>query len=127
MEKIKNKFVRYLVWYDWANSPPGTYEDNLRRTKMKIKDFLTNINWIQGDVTLDIHKNPVSDYSPFAQYWPLLGMIFKVYYNPQARSLIENKVIKYIGGKNVKDILIWNNRPERTFKDVRELIKTLDI
>lgn len=48
-------------------------------------------------------------------------------YGSTSSDAILKRVAAKVGGKTAKDIQRWNDAPERTFADVRQLIEELDI
>ena len=100
---------------------------------MKVKDLLDKEEkWIKGSYSkhaLVESTTPKGDkimlpYGP-AIGWCLLGAIGQCY--GLAPSTIRAKVEAEIRGVYNTAIVEWNDAPERTFADIRQLVEKLDI
>lgn len=89
---------------------------------MKIQDLLSDeTRWCKGTSARDCDDKPCHSQDSGAVRWCLLGAIRKVYgpYYPTIRYKIQNHLHEAASH--------WNDAPERTFSEVRELIEKLDI
>ncbi len=85
---------------------------------MKVKELLTGPEkWTQGHLMVDASG---TIYGPPVR-WCLLGAVHHCY-GKQA-SPIAIQINERLGWGMVK----WNDQPERTFEDVRQLVNEMDI
>ena len=88
---------------------------------MKIKDYLTEEKWTQGAYYRDKDGNGIFPKGE-AEKCCLMGAVF-ICYPVDDWQRIEGKIIPYTG----PHVVDWNDDPERTFSDVRDLVERLDI
>lgn len=91
---------------------------------MKIKDFVSEANWCQRALAMDSDGNKYNwPYSRYICKWCLTGMVLYCYNGDYSlTNIIMNKIEDKVG-----HIPTWNDRPERTWEDVRALAEELDI
>lgn len=90
---------------------------------MKIKElFLDKSKWTKGALFRNEKGEAVSMCSKATKYC-LAGVIQQCYTNRIERWDIEKKIEKEIGCY----VVSWNDDPERTFEEVKELVERLDI
>ena len=88
---------------------------------MKIKDFLKESNWTQGQYAKDVHGNGCAVADAKADRFCLIGAAKMCY--PVGMDAIRCLLDKELG-----DIAVsWNDEPGRTFVEVRALVEKLDI
>ena len=83
---------------------------------MKVKDFLTEKNWT---------KQVYVRVSSTGRKYCLVGAIRFCY--PEMNHDIVQKVNDYLLIHYKEYAVVWNDQPEREFKEVKELINILDI
>src|SRR5581483_10706949 len=100
---------------------------------MRTKGFLNALDklfdspekWAQGHSAYDSNGNPVSCLSPDAVKWCILGGVGKVcgLDNKDQETLIAilTRAMHKLPGSECY-LGYWNDRPKRTFRDIRELI-----
>lgn len=102
-------------------------DNNHHRKEMKIKELLaTEDKWCKYVFSKDIKGNEVlNPESPKAVQWCILGAIGKCYHlgTPELKTILD-KVENALG---TREIGKWNNAPERTHKEVLDLVTKLDI
>ena len=96
---------------------------------MKIQKLLkTKRNWIKFRMGADKYGRYANPVGVSAAKWCLIGAIYKCYGIDDVRTTrIIKKVRKELnmrGGDGIDD---WNDDPNRTFKDVRALVRKLNI
>ena len=100
---------------------------------MKAWKFLDNSSkWTQGESARDLNGNKTDPFSPDAVCWCLYGLVNKCYHKEDGTDdelfdvllEIDRHVIKR---HNKVWGYQWNDAPERTWEDVRNLLKELDI
>lgn len=90
---------------------------------MKIQELLTDESkWTKSHEARDSYGQPVDECSKEAVQWCLLGAIIKCY--NVDRIGICNKVRIRLDSFMLTS---WNDAQNRTFNDIRSLIKELDI
>lgn len=90
---------------------------------MKIQDLLTDeTRWCKGFSARDCDGNPCGSQESVAVRWCLQGAVRKTY-GSYFQSAIGHDIAQHVG----KSVSVWNDAPERTFSEVRELIEKLDI
>lgn len=103
---------------------------------MKIKDFLdTPEKWTKGNIAKTVEGEPASPHNPEAVCWCLSGLIVKCYSSPNEDIIpyskfykIRNKITEYLGvTRGSAEWIRWNDAPERTFEEVKNLVEKLDI
>jgi hypothetical protein len=80
-------------------------------------------SWTKNYLARDKDGNPVSDYSPVAASYCVVGAICRSYSDPTRASVLCHRVSKHVGIY----IVDWNNAPERTHDEVIKVLKELDI
>lgn len=91
---------------------------------MKVKDFVSSTNWCQKALCRDVNDN-VLDW-PFSRNvckWCLTGMVLYCYIYENKVKEILNKIKERVGNT----AHYWNDQPERTWEDIRNLAIELDI
>lgn len=94
------------------------------RAKTVASLFRYEKRWIKGEIArakCGINMVPTNSTDPDACQWCLLGAIYKVY--PDNTDEIISKLCCLIGIR----IANWNDVPERTFKQVKALVKKAGI
>lgn len=103
---------------------------------MKLKEYYTDENkWFQGSGAGDILGNKLNyEYSEtmlhFTARAPRLCLKFAIMHcytdnDEFGRSnVVSDKICKHL---NIISISKWNDSPERTFADIKNLVETLDI
>jgi hypothetical protein len=98
---------------------------------MKIKELLSDESkWIKGYFAADKDGNILDDeYNERACKFCLLGALDKCYGTNaneyrRVRAKIESRIIP---NETLGTIVRWNDAPERTFADVKQLVEELDI
>lgn len=92
---------------------------------MKVKELLRiGSSWTKGTFARTYGDWPVTVDSPLAIRYCLSGAISKCYPHPHEGRIIADKVRTEL---NKNSIVGWNDAPERTFSEVRELVERLDI
>jgi hypothetical protein len=96
---------------------------------MKIKELLAKpISWTQGAYARDKDGNGVHIKSKFAISFCLLGAIEYCYDTVPECITILNKIRKELGIDQFTTWnTAWNDAPERTHKDILDLVTKLDI
>jgi hypothetical protein len=90
---------------------------------MKVHELLNSPDkWTQRASARDVNNHVCLSDSANAKCWCLLGAISKVY--PCSDFM---RVVKKVANVTKENIPSWNDRPERTFDDVRNLCLELDI
>ena len=88
---------------------------------MKIKDFLTEANWTQGQLARFASGHSCDLTNAFAVKFCLMGAAHKCY----AR---ETEKIQFLLEQELRGYAVaWNDEPGRTFAEVRAVIEKLDI
>jgi hypothetical protein len=94
---------------------------------MKIRELLSDESkWCKNVTARDINGVPVNEDSEDA-VCRCLGSAFNLAYKGQEKSAVESawyKIYTAIGGMA---FCRWNDAPERTFKEVKELVDRLDV
>lgn len=94
---------------------------------MKIKDLLSDESkWTQG--ALDINDKPITGSSSQASCWCLLEAANRCYQDAWEKFYVLQEIYKEL--RNIKtqtSIAEWNDAPERTFGEVKELVEKLGI
>lgn len=87
---------------------------------MKVRNLLaTPENWTQYAYHR-CSKEGVHSYC-------LLEAIYTAYAPGEKLDTVLRSVFSYLDAEDEQDIILWNDDGERTFKDIRKLIKHLDI
>ncbi len=92
---------------------------------MKIKELLVDSSkWTKGVFARDNDGIAVATHNPNARCWCLVGAIAKCYniFTDTKYAEIFNKI-----KLEVEHPSNWNDAPERTFAEVKELVERLDI
>lgn len=94
---------------------------------MKIKELLSGPEkWTKGHAAINAAGVAVSPYSADACCWCLIGALNKCY--PDSPSPERDRAFGLlIENFSTEPISIWNDAPERTFAEVKELVEKLDI
>lgn len=88
---------------------------------MKVQELLTDPSkWTKEAYARDINGKPVGTKSTEVSCFCLSGAIDRCY---QDSANIRLKIHSYLH----ESIPVWNDAPERTFEDIQQLIKELDI
>lgn len=91
---------------------------------MKVKELLSDSSkWTQGSFAKDKFGEVTKIDSKDATCWCLQGALQLCYGNYSINPSIYDKVKSEIN----RSIPGWNDTPERTFEDVKQLVETLDI
>lgn len=92
---------------------------------MKVKELLSDSSkWIQGANARDRNGRKIAPESPYAICWCLFGAIVRCYaYCPDQCIKVANHILVEYQMLLPK----WNDAPERTFADIKELVERLDI
>ena len=88
---------------------------------MRIKDFLKQSNWTQGQFARDEDGNSCDLTNARAVKFCILGAAHRCY--PNNTTTIRFVLQQELGG----DVTTWNDAPCRTFADVRALVERLGI
>lgn len=86
--------------------------------------------WTQGTSARNHRHLSVDPNSPSAVCFCLLGAIDRCYPNYKERIEVEDKIRERLAHiQNVKEVFIseWNDNYQRTFEEVHNLLKTLDV
>lgn len=98
---------------------------------MKICELLTGPEkWSQNIVAVNAEGKSVGYRNPSACRWCLLGAIYCCYSIPEGRAIESRIKDRLFGGRKRKlgDCLsVWNDAPDRTYRDIKKLITELDI
>ena len=95
---------------------------------MTMQELLTTEDqWTQGAYARDAEGRACAVGYTFVCRWCLVGAIHRCY--PQDLGLaVIAAITDAMGLYNLMDNLVeWNDEPERTFAEVRELIERLDV
>lgn len=91
---------------------------------MKIHEQITEATWCKKVIAMDMDGKQIStSKDPRACKWCLLGWLCKT----STESEIDNRwntICKKLG---VDEVSVWNDDPSRTFQEVLQLCKELDI
>ena len=79
--------------------------------------------WTRGWYARDAEGTACIAEDHKAACWCLLGAIRVCYPDFEERIAVECQVRQHIG----PFVDVWNDAPNRTFEDIRELVETLDI
>jgi len=89
--------------------------------KVKIKDFLNESNWTQGQFARDEDGNSCAAIDARAKKFCLMGAAYKCFSN-------ETEMILDLLNRELQgDAIGWNDAPGRTFEEVKAVIEKLDI
>jgi hypothetical protein len=96
---------------------------------MKIKDLLSDKSkWTQGSYARDAEGRACDVDSPCADKFCLTGAAVRVYDGPAVwgalRAIARAIPLDYHGGMEIEH---WNDRQDRTFYDVRQVLEKADI
>lgn len=92
---------------------------------MKVRELLdVESKWTKGCEASDARGYSVDFNASGASTWCLLGAIHKCYTDEGMIIVLYNKILETL---NVKWVGKWNDAPNRTFNDVKQLIMELDI
>lgn len=93
---------------------------------MKIKELLNKKSkWTKGAFARTDRYTQVAIDSPLAIRYCLSGAIQRCYPVPHEGIIIAIKILRELNGDLT--IVGWNDAPERTFVEVKELVERLDI
>jgi hypothetical protein len=93
---------------------------------MKIRELLTDESkWCKNVTARDINGNPINGDSEDAACW-CLGEAFDVCYKGQEQSVVTEAWYRIYAATGIP-FCRWNDAPERTFKEVKELVDRLDV
>ncbi len=93
---------------------------------MKIKELLTESNWIQGAEAETSKGLKCYANNPDATCFCLYGAIIKCYGDNKLD--VYEKIIEELYLPNYYgNVIHWNDAPERNFNDIKNLIEKLDI
>lgn len=91
---------------------------------MKVQELLSSEDkWTKLSSARNEKGEPVCADSPEATQWCVYGALYKCY-RPSKVSFLLRKIDE---GENIDDIPTWNDMRQRTFKDVKALVKKYDI
>lgn len=91
---------------------------------MKVHELLTDESkWTKGWYAKTVDGNKVSVTDDAAARWCLFGAVWKCYRDPARMRTILSQVF----ADREREAIWWNDDPERTFDDVRDLVTRLDI
>lgn len=89
-------------------------------TFSSVKELLSDRKrWYQGYYACKEDGEEVQATHIFAAGWCVIGAIDKVYQNPLSARLATDKLENIIG---VKNIVEWNDRPERTYEEILDAV-----
>ena len=89
---------------------------------MKVYEFISKTNWCQKALCKDVNGQQRHwPYGGDAHQWCLTGMILYCY-----RDKSREDILYMVTGK-VGNIAKWNDSAERTWEQVRDLARELDI
>jgi len=93
---------------------------------MKIRDLITEDKWTKNAFARDAQGKGTGIIDPKACKFCLSGWIMKVY---EVQSPLESPVYEKCCSKLKLEVglSIWNDTPERTFAEVKQLVEELDI
>lgn len=98
---------------------------------MKIRKLLTDKSqWTQGANARNSSAEPVGLDSADAVCWCLAGALVRCYRNGRRGSALERDMdrhVRQITHGAYGNFVAWNDAPERTFNDIRQLIEEMDI
>lgn len=100
---------------------------------MKVRELLKlKNNWIKGQPAVDKNRMWTPLESPEAVSFCLIGAIYKCYKDEKQRAKIYKRIRKELKLKEKEDwiiwaITVWNDDKKRTFTEVKNLVKKLDI
>lgn len=102
---------------------------------MKIRELLTDESkWTKGKSARNQYGLPISAKHSKACRWCLSGAVEKAYENYVDILRVESKISSNLhakqrlsGGPRSYSIEDWNDRPNRTFEEVKALVEELDI
>ena len=85
--------------------------------------------WTQGSYGRDYNGDPAGPQGGFATSWCILGAASKVYpgFNDHKRQEILVRLKRYAVVHGFGSISGWNDAPNRTFEEVKALVKELNI
>jgi hypothetical protein len=98
---------------------------------MKLKELLSSPDkWIQGHYALDAEGDVIDAQDPDAVCFCLQGAIRRCYndgkepyrFTDEYKG-VKSRILHEIG----EPITTWNDAPERTFEDIKQLVEKLDI
>lgn len=87
----------------------------------KIKDQITEKTWTKGFYARNKKDGVCQNSDGFA--FCLMGWVIKLY-NGKDYVRVRDKITAELGGASATS---WNDRRERTFEDVKNLVEKLDI
>lgn len=91
---------------------------------IKIKDFINENNWCQRALAMDAEGNKLNwVYGGNAIQFCITGMVLFCYRGDEEK---QKEIIDKLKEK-VGHWPTWNDRPERTWEDIRALAQELDI
>lgn len=91
---------------------------------MLVRELLISEDkWTKGAGARSINQQIVATNSPNAVCWCIFGALDRCYPNYNNWLRVYVRINKELG----KDMMAWNDEPERTFEDVRHLVEKLDI
>ena len=92
---------------------------------MKVKELLeSKENWIKGHCALTKNNELTSSNSADAAKWCLIGAIIRCYGVVGFAEFI-TEIKQHI--LPFSSVSLWNDTPNRTFEEVKELVNRLDI
>jgi len=94
---------------------------------MKIHKFLNNPKkWTHGSLARDHRGYGTLPIGRYAKSWCLAGIMIKCYGGSSDKyNEVKNKLQQELGRS--MSITLWNDDPNRTFQDVKNLVTRLDI
>lgn len=95
---------------------------------MKVRELLTDENkWCKESLAFDKNECALDPRDEEAVSFCLDGAVIKCYSSNDKWQIL-GKILKHIHKKKNKiHIHEWNDAPERTFADVKQLVEELDI
>jgi hypothetical protein len=92
---------------------------------MKVRELLSDESkWTQGVSSRTGSGTKVAHNSPNAKSWCLYGAAIKCYESPLEIGYVLSRIAETIGSWCIAD---WNDAPDRTFGDVKNLVEKLNI
>ena len=94
----------------------------------KLQDILTDARkWTQKANARDVQGDICLTNSKQAASWCLSGALTACDYSYSDTDLIWHKINQYLMHRGYSSAIDWNDSPDRTFQDIRDLVTTLDI
>ncbi len=94
----------------------------MNEINIKIHEQITEETWCKGYYAYTKDNNAVHPLNENAVKWCLAGWMYKIY-GDTLFDHIKQKIQSIINGYEIT----WNDKPERTFEEVKELLIKADI